>query len=226
MDADHLGNLPPPILARRTRPARALALTQQRNELAAQLPTRVGIDGVVDRLVRDVPGGVKRMHAPECAGNLLGRPAPHQQITDHAPQGAIGVQLAQGPGIDTSLLTGCLRGRAGVARCSAVARQLTAETAGAAPQRLGNGSQAEALLVQRGQRHAFFALQVRVSCSHRCNLPHVGVLHFGVETAVFQRFGQPLNGMRMKTNIHFINNQQSTWIVVTHVALQLVEGCQ
>lgn len=164
MDADHLGNLPPPILARRTRPARALALTQQRNELAAQLPTRVGIDGVVDRLVRDLPGGIVGMHAPECGGNLLGRPTPAQQRANGAPQRPIGMQLWQGAGLDAASAAKALGGTADVSFGTAgIAPQLATERAGAAPHQLTYGPQATALLVQRRQRHALFDLQLCVS---------------------------------------------------------------
>ena len=39
------------------------------------------------------------------------------------------------------------------------------------------------VVVSQGQRNAFFRLQLRVSYSHRGNLPQVRVLHFGVEIA-------------------------------------------
>ena len=91
MDTHHVRDLPSSILARRAGPARALALAQQGDELAAQLPAWVGVDGVVDRLVRDVPGGLIGMHAPECAGNLLWRPAPTEQRADRLPQSTVGM---------------------------------------------------------------------------------------------------------------------------------------
>ena len=185
MDAEHLGNLAAPVLPRTAGSTRALALAQQRNELATQLATRVGVDGVVDRLVRDVPGRIVRMHALECGCNLLWRPTPAQQGAYDRPQRTMTMQLGQGPGIAPPLDAGGLGAGAGIAcGVSAVAPQLTAEGRGAAPHQLAHGPQVPALLTQRRQRHALFCLQLCVSCSHLCNLPDWWVLHFKLEVAL------------------------------------------
>jgi hypothetical protein len=60
VNADHVGNLPAPI---RAAAARAAALAKTGDELAAQLASRLSVDGRVDRLVRDVVFGLVGVHA-------------------------------------------------------------------------------------------------------------------------------------------------------------------
>jgi len=108
--------------------------------------------------------GILGVHAPQCAGNLLGRPTPQQKIAHHTPQGAVRVQLGQGPGRNTTGLTGRLGGLESIAIASRpIAAQLTANGAGAAAKDAGNGSLAPALLQKRSHRQPIFWLQVRVS---------------------------------------------------------------
>jgi hypothetical protein len=104
------------------------------------------------------------VHALQCAGNLLGRPTPQQKIAHHAPQGALRVQLGQGPGSDATGLTGRLGRLEGIAiRSRTIAGKLTANGAGAAPEQVSNGSLAIALLQKRSHSQPIFWLQVRVS---------------------------------------------------------------
>lgn len=171
MDGDHVGDLTTSIVSRRTRTAHALALPQQRDELAAQLHAGVGVDGGVDAFVAGVDGRIMGVHAFECAGNLLRRPIPAQHGPDQVPQAATAVQLVKWPGIDAPLPALTLSRRAGVA---AIAPQLANDGAGTAPLQLGNSPDAPALLAQRGQRHSLFRLQLRVCRSHLRTLPVVG----------------------------------------------------
>ena len=104
------------------------------------------------------------MHTLQCAGNLQGRTTPQQKITDHAPQGAMRVQLGLGLGSDAAGLTGRLGVLEGIAiGCRPIAGKLATNGVGTAPEQAGNGSLAPALLQKRSNREAIFWLQVRVS---------------------------------------------------------------
>ena len=188
MDADHLGQLAPAVFTATARAACALALAQQGDELAAQLTTGIGIDRVVERLMAHTLGGIIRMHAPQCAGNLLRRPAAQQQIGDHMPQRPVGMQLGQGTRGDATLLAQALSGGRPVGIATAVAGHLAAQGAGAAPQLLSNAPQAPALLEQGSEGQALFRLQVAVSGAHRDNLPQDGgvALRFGDRPCILQ----------------------------------------
>lgn len=76
-----------------TRQAPRVALAQQLDQLGAQRTTRLGIDGAVDGLVRDV---VWAVHGLESAGDLLRGAAIAKTGSDQAPQAAAtrGAQLA------------------------------------------------------------------------------------------------------------------------------------
>jgi hypothetical protein len=95
VDADHVGNLPAPIRAAAARHARAAALAKTGDELAAQLASRLSVDGRVDRLVRDVVFGLVGVHALERSGNLLRRPLPAQQGQHDAPGDAAHFELGR-----------------------------------------------------------------------------------------------------------------------------------
>lgn len=183
MDGHHVRNLSTSVTPRRTRTACAFALAQQRNELAAQLSSRISVDGRVDALMRDIQAGIFRMHAPECAGNLLRRPPPGEHGAHDKPQAAIAVQLGQRSSANPSLLAHVLSGRAGVGASADIAPELTADGARAASQQLCHAAHAPALLVQRRQCRSLFRLQVRVCRSHLRTLLRVGILHFDFEAA-------------------------------------------
>lgn len=61
MDANHLGNLPTLVLPHRAKPAATAPPAQQRDQLLIQFPTRIDIDGVVDRLVGRALSGIRRI---------------------------------------------------------------------------------------------------------------------------------------------------------------------
>lgn len=71
MDADHLRDLPTPVLAGRARLALALALAQTGDELLAQVALGVRVDLGADRLVRHMHFGLVRPYAPQCLRDLL-----------------------------------------------------------------------------------------------------------------------------------------------------------
>ncbi len=58
MDAHHVHQFAASVLSARAWLARATALPQQADQFAPQCATRRGIDGVVDRFVRDVQVGL------------------------------------------------------------------------------------------------------------------------------------------------------------------------
>lgn len=146
---------------------------------------RTGAASRIDALVRDVQAGVLGMHAPECAGNLLRRPAPGEHGAHNKPQATLAVQLGQWSRGKPSLMAHALSRRAGVGASTDIAPELTVDGAGAASQQLGHAAHAPALLVQRRQCHSLFRLQVRVGRSHLRTLPGGRVLHFAFETATF-----------------------------------------
>ncbi|SDO78031.1 hypothetical protein SAMN04489708_103207 [Paracidovorax cattleyae] len=184
MNADHVGDLSAPVLAGGAGAAPAAALAQQGEQLLLQLPAGIGVDGVVDRFVGHALAWVIGMHALQCAGDLLGRPAPEQKIADRAPEAAVRMHLGGRTHCVAAGLAGCLGGPQGIAIArGAVAFQVPAHGAGAAPEQTSDGSPAPSLLDQRGQCEAFFGLQVRVSRSHLCKFPEVRMLHFRFETA-------------------------------------------
>ena len=168
VDADHLGKPPAPVLARRAALARALALAEASDQLPAQLAAGVGVDGGVDRLVRDLHRAVVGPHAPKCGGDLLRRPTPRQARRDRHPEPAVRVQLGPAPRRRTPCARGLLGWRGGVADARhRVAPQLAADRAGRAPQRAGDGTHAASLLPQARDRHPVLGLKVLVlRCRH------------------------------------------------------------
>lgn len=166
MDGDHVGELSTPVTSRRMWPVRASALAQQADELAAQFASRISVDGGVDALVRDMQAEIVWVHAPECAGNLLWRPAPGESRAHDEPQAAIAVQLGQRPRGNPPLLVHARGRHAGVGPVVGIAPELTADGAGAASQQLGHTAHAPALPIHRRRRHSLFRLQVRV-----CRIP-------------------------------------------------------
>lgn len=165
VDADHVGDLAAPVLATRAGAAGAAALAQAGDEGLAQLTLGVGVDGVVDALVRDVHAGLVGPKGAECAGDLLGGPVPAEHVADDRPQGAVGVELDAAASKPATARGQEVRAVRGVALGAAVvALEFPAQGAGAAPQLLGNGTQAMPLQPQRRHRDALFSLQL-LECS-------------------------------------------------------------
>ena len=173
MDAHHLGDLAAPVLARTARAARAAGLAQAGDELRAQLAARVGVDGVVQRLVGELQARLVRVHALECVGNLGWRPAPQQHVRHHRSQRAMGIELARRTGLLATPPALRVRGLGAVGLIGqSIAPKLAADGAGAAPQAGGNAAQAQPLESKRRNRHALIGAQLLVSGGHLCNLPY------------------------------------------------------
>lgn len=113
VDAGHVGDLPAPIGASRARQAAAAALAQAGHELAAQLASRLGLNGGVDGLAEHVACGFVREDALEWGDNLLGRPLAVQQRERHAAGDPLHVKLGSRLGGPTVV---CVQGPCGVAR--------------------------------------------------------------------------------------------------------------
>jgi hypothetical protein len=163
VDAHHVGNLSAPVGASCARQARAVAVTQAGDQLAAQLTAWLRIDRRIDGLVRDVQGWIVGPHALERTRDLLGRPLPLQQREHHAPGDALHMQLGRWAGRFTSVRAAHLRGR----RCVAdggtgVARQLAAHGRSRAPECAGYGPHTRTLLSHARNRHALFRLELLV----------------------------------------------------------------
>ncbi|CAM3674854.1 hypothetical protein ACAN107058_13610 [Paracidovorax anthurii] len=172
VDADHLGNLAAPVLARRARPTGTAALAQAGQQDLTQLALGMRVDGVVDRLVRDVQFGVLGPHALECPRDLLGRPIPAQHVGYQWPQRPIGIELGRRACCSASRHTGRLCRLPCVAAIVLVAPQFTAQARRAASQAPADESHAPSLLFQRLQHHPLFRLQLLESSRHLHTLPH------------------------------------------------------
>lgn len=171
VDADHLGNPAAPIFARRARLAAAFALTKTRDQVLAQLPLGVRVDGGVDGLVRDVQFRFVGPHDAQCLRDLLRRPQPAQHVRDQGPHRPIGIKLRGWPGLGASCVASRSRVTANVGSTTAIARQLATERRWAAPQSRGDAPQGQPLEFHRRQRHALFGSHLLESSSHRHTLP-------------------------------------------------------
>lgn len=80
VDAHLLGQPASPALARQARLACAAALAQAGQQRLAQFAFGVHLDGVVDRLLRDVQFASRNPHALECPRDLLRRPISAQRV--------------------------------------------------------------------------------------------------------------------------------------------------
>lgn len=94
MDAEHVRDLAAPVIALAARGALVSSLTQASHQLALELAHGLGIDAVVDRLVRHAVRVALGVDTRQCQGNLLGRPAPAQALTHDDKQHALGIELA------------------------------------------------------------------------------------------------------------------------------------
>jgi len=146
--AGHVGNPAPPVLAPCARFPATSALAQQRDKLALEFPSRVGINGLVNGLRAGVQLCLLRMLALECMGNLAWRAALVQQRANQRPKRAIMAQLGALRSFAPPSTPG-LRNAPGLACRAVIAQQLAANGAGAAPQVPRNGSAAVPLLMQR-----------------------------------------------------------------------------
>ena len=119
MDADHVGDLASAVDAARTLQALGSPLAQAGDELAPQLALRVGVDGVVDRLVGHVSAGIGGIGSLERSGGLLGRPLPCQHLAHGTPQHAVWRQRCRrtGCGASTAAQPGRRSGRRLPGRC-------------------------------------------------------------------------------------------------------------
>lgn len=115
MDADGLGQVSTTILAPRPGSPLAAPLPQTGDQLAPQLPLRVGVDRGVDRFVRDLPVRIIGPHTAQCASDLFGRPAPIQQGTHHTVQQALRGKLRRRSSFTATQHAQTLRRRRGVA---------------------------------------------------------------------------------------------------------------
>lgn len=176
MDADHVGDLPAPVLAPRARHAGAATVAQAGHELLAQLSPRLRLDGRVDGLVRDVPLRFVGEHALERSGYLLRRPLPVQQCAHRAPAHTVEVELACRPGGHPPARATQLRGvravRQGLER---VALELTRDRRWAAAQRPGHGPGAEPLQLHACHRHPVLGLKLAV-LRRLDHVPHLTLL--------------------------------------------------
>ena len=161
VDADHVGDLAAPVGASRTWQSRAAPETQTGDELAAQLPTGLCVDGGVDGFVGHVALTLIGKGALKGSGNLLGRPFPLQQREHNHPGHAIDIKLGTGSCGAASRLAGLLRNVRTVGHQRiCVARNLTADGRGRAMQHPGHGPDAASLLTHACNGHAVFRLKL------------------------------------------------------------------
>lgn len=162
VNAEHVRDLPAPILAFAARGAFVSGLTQAGYQLALELAHGLGVDAVVDGLVRHAVRVALGVDARQCQGNLLGRPAQTQAMAHHAEQHALSIELASRASQHATLAAAIMRWGAGVVSIAGVTPQLAADGCRRASKYAGNGSDAQALLVQAGKGHSVFRLELAV----------------------------------------------------------------
>lgn len=81
----HRGDLTATILAAGASPAEGLNLPQAGDERPAQFAPRVGVDGVVDGLVRHLQLGLFWPDTPQCPSDLLRRSEQVEHVRDQPP---------------------------------------------------------------------------------------------------------------------------------------------
>ena len=93
MDALHIFDLTTPVHSRAARFADLVVVAQAGDQLAFEFATRVQIDRVADRLVRDRFVRVVGPHGTQYVRNLLGRPEFLQIVPHHLEKRAIGMEF-------------------------------------------------------------------------------------------------------------------------------------
>src|SRR5690242_20437588 len=83
-----------PVRTLSARPACALVLAKQGDETLPQGAAGRGVDRRINRLVRHVPSRLLGMLSTQCAADLIGRVAPHQESMHAVPQRRVSSQLA------------------------------------------------------------------------------------------------------------------------------------
>jgi hypothetical protein len=170
MDAHHLRDLATPILSRQTRHTPAPTLPQAGDQLFAQLPIGLRVDGAVDGLVLDMQCGLVG-YPPQCARNLLLRPKLPEHVCNRRQCRAVRVKLANAPRMCAARLAGNLSSTRNVLTRRRILRQLVAVGAGAVAQCSSDGSQPHALQPHRGQNHALMSFHLLDSSGHLHTLP-------------------------------------------------------
>jgi hypothetical protein len=136
-------------------------------QILAQIAHGLGVDAVADGFVRNAKPMALGVGTRQCQGNLFGRPALARQMLHDVTQEWGGMQFTQGPGLDAPMLTRRLDGGAGVVADTGVAAQIPADGAGRAAEKAGDFAHAVVLLLEAGQGHSVFRLELAAGSEAR-----------------------------------------------------------
>lgn len=173
MDGGHVQHGAAPVLAQRAGHSRLVGEAQLGNQFAAQPASWQGIDGAVDRSVRDMQARIVGGHPPQSALNLFRRPTLRHQCTNPVQQQGACLQLDR-------LTPPAHQRRMPCARCivalpNGVPRHFTRHSRGRPVESYSNGPKTPPLIDTPLDLIAFVHRQLTVVISHAYTLPNRGV---------------------------------------------------
>ncbi len=182
MNAQHIWHLSPAGFTPRARHALALRPAQAGNQVLAQIPTRHGVDAIVDGLVRDGELGIFGPHALECARDLGQRPAFSQKVVHHTKEHGVHRQFGTKPALEAlaACTHTCSAGIVGISRLRHKRRtvlptskplELSGVGRGRAMQGAGDLPRRALLVQQHYDRGSLFRGELYVVLSHGGTLP-------------------------------------------------------
>ncbi len=186
MDAGHIGDRAPAIVASGARPATLARLTKTCNQLGAQRSAWHSVERGVDGFVADLKARLIRVHPLQYACDLFGRMTFPKKSFDMPPQRPIHSQARRASCRARQSIGSLLRKRCAIAArhhrpptllgrhgwiAPTIAFQLTADRTRRAMQTAGNCPQSASLLKTQLNHRSLFTTQVFVVRSHRNTLP-------------------------------------------------------
>jgi len=172
VNGGHVRQRAAPVLAPCARHACLVGETQLGDEFVAQLAPWHGVDGAVDRFVRDVQSRIIRVHPAQSARNLLRRPALGHQRANPVEQHRTALQLDRSapPARQRRALgTGGI-----VALAHRVPRHFARHCGGRPIESSGNCPKTQSLIAAPMNLITFVHRQLAVVSSHAYTLPNRG----------------------------------------------------
>lgn len=130
MDAEHVGDLAAPVLSLAAWHTLVVRVAQGGDELTLELAHGLGVNAVVDGLVRHASLMALGVDVGQCQGNLLGRPALIQKMAHNFKEHTCAMELLCWSALLAPLQGAGARWCAGVACRVPVALQFSADGAG------------------------------------------------------------------------------------------------
>ena len=173
VDGGHVRQRAAPVLAPCAGHSRLVGEAQLGDQFAAQLAPWQGIDGAVDRLVRDMQARIVGVHPPQSARNLFRRPTLRHQGTNPVQQQGACLQLDRPTPPAHQRRMSCAR--CIVALPNGVARHFARHRGGRSVESSGNCRKTPPLIDTPVDLIAFVHRQLTVVISHAYTLPNWGV---------------------------------------------------